>query len=151
MSIERTRHGTWRVRWREAGWQKARTFPTEHEAIAFDETRRLRSDAGDRDRALRLGQLIDGAVIVGTIDPRAHHVYVLWGDDRGRPLYVGQSRQVLTRLSSHMQDPQKKIHVRHITVLRCVDDPAMCELERSLIDRHQPPFNVAGIRAQVSA
>lgn len=35
------------------------------------------------------------------LDPRGHYVYVAWGADEARPLYIGKSSNVLNRLGQH--------------------------------------------------
>ncbi|MCW2652032.1 MAG: Excinuclease subunit-like protein [Mycobacterium sp.] len=75
-------------------------------------------------------------------DPRGYFVYLLWGDDPDTPIYVGQSRNILSRLGSHMKDEKKRDMTRRLQLIRCPDETTMDNMERVLIRKHQPPLNV---------
>lgn len=76
-----------------------------------------------------------------TFIPHGFFVYLLWGADADRPMYVGQSRNILSRLGSHMQNPERGPHVHSVQLLRCESKKAMDEMERSLIVGYQPAWN----------
>lgn len=82
---------------------------------------------------------------INGMDPHGHFVYLLWGDVADRPLYVGLSSNVLGRLGDHMRSKSRRDSIRRVTILRCPSRSKMISLERSLIARHQPPWNVQGI------
>jgi excinuclease UvrABC nuclease subunit len=77
------------------------------------------------------------------LDPHGCYVYILWGCTR-RPLYVGKSTNILSRVGDHVSNPGRRAQIATIQILRCESRPIMDELELSLIDLHQPPWNVVG-------
>lgn len=83
-------------------------------------------------------------------DPTGCHVYVLWGDDDERPLYVGQSTNILSRLGSHLSDPKKRRAVRRVTVLPLAANK-MDAVEAELIALHRPVWNVRLVPTEKSA
>lgn len=74
------------------------------------------------------------------LDPHGYFVYVLWGED-DRPLYVGQSSNVVARIGHHMADQGKREATKVIQLIRCPDREKMTELERRLIGEYRPPHN----------
>lgn len=72
-----------------------------------------------------------------------HYVYVLWGDDKSRPLYIGQTTRLLTRMGEHLNKPWKRSEVRRITAIRCATVEDMCRREIALIRNYRPTWNVA--------
>ncbi|MCM3884292.1 hypothetical protein [Frankia sp. R82] len=78
-------------------------------------------------------------------DPRGCFVYLLWGADPDRPLYVGKSTKILARLGQHMGDRQKRHRVQRVTVIRCRDGRQMNRTEEKLIAEYQPTLNILGI------
>lgn len=87
---------------------------------------------------------IETVAVADGFDPRGFFVYELWGEDSSRPLYVGQSSNVLARLGSHLGDAVKRASVRRVSLIRCRDFEQMDRLEARLIAQHQPPWNVIG-------
>ncbi|MGH3644371.1 MAG: hypothetical protein ACRDUX_35735 [Mycobacterium sp.] len=87
---------------------------------------------------------IVAASIGESFDPRGCFVYILWGDDPERPVYVGKSTNVLSRLGSHMQPSSAKGGlVRRVQLMRCRDRPTMDRTEVRLIHQYRPLLNVA--------
>lgn len=81
------------------------------------------------------------SVDIAAFDPRGYFVYLLWGDDPDTPIYVGQSRNVLSRLAAHMRDNTKREMMRRLQLIRCPDQQTMDSTERVLIRKYQPPLN----------
>lgn len=79
------------------------------------------------------------------IDPRGFYVYLLWGEDPERPIYVGQSTNLLSRLGQHMTDAAKRDMTRRVTVVRCEDRAEMDRTEDRLIQCYQPVLNIRGV------
>jgi hypothetical protein len=78
-------------------------------------------------------------------DPHGLYVYLLWGNDPDRPVYVGQSSNILARLGDHMRDATKRSIVKRVQVVNCEDKAKMDELEASLILAYQPVLNIRGL------
>jgi len=100
----------------------------------------------------RAGTALDGLVMQSLdsrIDPSGFYVYLLWGDDETRPLYVGQSANFLSRLGSHMSDPGKRHRIRSVTVIRCQTERQMDTTELRLIRKYRPALNTAGVPRDV--
>lgn len=91
------------------------------------------------------------AVLADELDPHGYYVYCLWGDDPDRPLYVGQSSNILARLGSHLSNRSRRAAVRRISLTRCKTHTRMCKTEMQLIDLYQPPLNVVGVRRAVAS
>jgi excinuclease UvrABC nuclease subunit len=81
-----------------------------------------------RDRAVR-------------INPKGPHVYLLWGNDPDRPLYVGVSSNVLSRLGGHLHGGKGR-QTRYIELVRCRGLAEARVLESKLIWAYQPSLNV---------
>lgn len=73
--------------------------------------------------------------------PVGPHVYLLWGADDQTPLYVGQSKTVLGRISNHLQDAEKRKLTKRVQLISCQHALQMCEMEAVLISRLRPPLN----------
>lgn len=86
-------------------------------------------------------QLQDG------FNPHGFFVYLLWGDDTERPIYVGESANVLGRLGTHVSGPHGQ-RIRSVSFIRCDSEGQMHVTERELIDLYQPELNRAGKRAE---
>jgi hypothetical protein len=80
---------------------------------------------------------------VDVFDPHGFCVYLLWSDDTERPIYVGQSINVMGRVGSHMTSDKGPL-TRRVQIVRCTSREQMCALEASLIELYQPPMNTAG-------
>jgi hypothetical protein len=83
-----------------------------------------------------------GVYSTQVIDPHGFFVYLLWGDDETCPIYVGQSINVMNRISAHMADPVKGPRLRYVTLERCESREQMVWLERALIRQYLPEFNL---------
>jgi predicted GIY-YIG superfamily endonuclease len=100
----------------------------------------------------RAGTALDGLVMQnldGRIDPGGFYVYLLWGDDETRPLYVGQSTNIFSRLGSHMSDPKKRYRIQTVSVIRCETERQMGTTELRLIRKYRPELNTAGVSRDV--
>jgi hypothetical protein len=80
---------------------------------------------------------------IEVFDPHGFCVYLLWGNDEERPIYVGQSINVMGRVGSHMTSDKGPL-TRRVQIVRCASREQMCELESALIELYQPPMNIAG-------
>ncbi|OHV52786.1 MULTISPECIES: GIY-YIG nuclease family protein [unclassified Frankia] len=78
-------------------------------------------------------------------NPHGCFVYLLWGTDPDRPLYVGKSTNILARLGQHMSDSTRRYRVQRVTVIRCRDGRQMDRTEGRLIEEYQPTLNIQGI------
>lgn len=76
-------------------------------------------------------------------DPKGWYVYILWGDDDEVPLYIGQSRNVLSRLGSHMSDAEKRASVSRIQLIKCAGERTMMRTEAALIREFRPYLNIS--------
>jgi hypothetical protein len=79
------------------------------------------------------------------MDPNGYYVYLLWGIEEDRPLYVGQSTNIFSRLGSHMNDPVKRARVRRVMVIGCKTERQMDSTELRLIRKYRPELNTAGV------
>lgn len=104
----------------------------------------------ERDRKARLRHTVSSR-IGDAFDPHGYYVYLLWGDDDETPLYIGQSRNVLSRLGSHMTNKDRRYLVRSVQVIKCSGAATMNRTEAALIREYNPPLNTAGCVARVSA
>ena len=99
----------------------------------------------ERDRRTRLRHTVSSK-IGDSFDPHGYYVYLLWGDDDETPLYIGQSRNVLSRLGTHMQTPDKRSVVTSVQLIKCSGHSTMCRTEAALIREYKPPMNTVGVR-----
>src|SRR4051812_23425341 len=76
--------------------------------------------------------------------PHGWFVYILWGESPSRPLYVGQSTNVLSRIGSHMGDAEKRRLTKRIDLIRCGSNDEMVAMEKRLILEWSPWLNVLG-------
>jgi hypothetical protein len=79
---------------------------------------------------------------VGGFDPVGWYVYLLWsrkGDPA--PLYVGRSRNILSRLGSHLGNSEKRPHIGWVSLIRCTSHADMAAREGALIRKLRPPWN----------
>lgn len=83
----------------------------------------------------------------GFFDPSGFFVYTLWGfDSSERPLYVGRSTNVISRVGQHLQKSERRSKVRCLTLLRLGDAEEMRATEERLIRFHDPEWNLVGTR-----
>jgi len=75
------------------------------------------------------------------IDPRGWFVYILW-NSANKVIYVGQSRNVLHRVGSHVVKHGDQI--ARVSLIRCASRRRMELTEDWLIDLFQPPLNIVG-------
>lgn len=87
--------------------------------------------------------------LADSFDPHGFFVYCLWGVALDRPLYVGCSSNVLSRLGSHLSDRGKRDLVRRVTITRCATRVVMMRTERRLIAELQPTLNIVGVSPRV--
>jgi len=149
MSVKRTEGGRWKVRWRNLeGRELSRTFTLKRDAHEYQSAVLSAKERGHLDlepvwrRKLR-SQLDDNAEIVhDTINPHGFYVYLLWSASDDKPLYVGLSTNVLSRLGNHMSDPAKVMRVTRVTLLKCYSAEVMQALELKLIRFYNPELNI---------
>lgn len=80
------------------------------------------------------------------IDPfNGFYVYAFWGEHETRPLYIGKSSNLHSRLGGHFNTPEKRALVRHVTVVKCRSREHMDQVETELIQKHRPSWNKAGL------
>jgi hypothetical protein len=92
----------------------------------------------------RAGQDMASVLSTGigeSFEPHGCFVYILWGDDPERPVYVGKSTNILTRLGSHMGEATKRRLTTRIELLRCNGTPVMDRTEIRLIRQYRPLLN----------
>lgn len=89
--------------------------------------------------------LVAGVGIGESFDPRGSFVYLLWGKDTARPLYVGESGNVLQRLGAHMSDSGRRNRVERIQLISCASKTGRRALETQLIGKYRPPWNLVGL------
>lgn len=106
-----------------------------------------RLDANERkwQAALIRDALPAGEAVIDGFDPHGWFVYILWGNDPDRPLYVGQSTNVLSRLGSHLGQNERRATVRRVSLIRCDTRADMNEVEWDLIAGLRPSLNILGI------
>lgn len=68
-----------------------------------------------------------------------HFVYILWGDDPRRPLYVGESGHLLQRLGWHYRNHGQDI--RSVQLLECATREDRLALEQDMIWKYRPIHN----------
>lgn len=81
-------------------------------------------------------------------NPHGFFVYCLWGRDPDRPLYVGLSSNVLSRLGSHLGDGYRRKRITAVTLTRFATHKKMVEAEVRLIAHYLPPWNTRGCEAR---
>lgn len=79
-------------------------------------------------------------------EPSGFFVYILWGDDLERPLYVGQSKNVFQRVGMHLSAEPKASLTRRVEIIRCATARAMFETEITLIERLRPTMNIVNTK-----
>ena len=76
-------------------------------------------------------------------DPEGYFVYILWGEGE-RPVYVGQSANILARLGAHFGNRAKRRLITKIQLVRCATRHVMDTTEADLIAHYRPQLNIAG-------
>lgn len=127
---------------------RATALLAEVDAAYNTETQTLRNQVAALGRSVEiLDRTVDQRLHRQAIDPGKRipvagwFVYVLWEGDK--PLYVGQSRNVLARLGSHASDPMKRYRMTDITLNAFESEREMVEAEARLIKELQPELNIA--------
>jgi hypothetical protein len=122
----------WRARYIDSnGRERSKSFDRRVDAEQF---LAIREKA--RVRAELLASDGDG------IDPAGYYVYLLWAiEGDAKPVYIGQSGNILARLGSHLGDPSKRAGVGWITLIRCTSQQAMMRREAELIRKYRPAWN----------
>jgi hypothetical protein len=129
-----------------SGRQRRKTFPRKGNADRF----KSQAEAAVRESRVqnelrRIGFSTLTMTREGGFDPRGYFVYCLWGTERDRPMYVGMSTNILGRLGSHVQNPDRRYGIERVTLLRCDSRKAALDTEARLIAEYQPTWNVAGV------
>lgn len=78
-------------------------------------------------------------------DPHGHFVYCPWGDDPDRPLYVGQSSNLYSRLGTHLSNSTRRWSIKRVSTIRCESRADAFNLEGQLILIHRPEWNIRGL------
>lgn len=92
-----------------------------------------------------IGEIVAAQIAEEGFDPHGYFVYFLWGSG-DRPVYIGMSSNVLSRLGRHLVDAEKRYVVTRVTLLRCATEYEMNETEKRMITEYQPRLNTIGIR-----
>lgn len=125
------RDGKWRALVRKAKAKpRCKTFNTKEEAVAW-------ADQQERE----IEDLTSGLYVNPAKGASTYHlagVYMLLKGDEIR--YIGRSTHIYRRLNDHSR---KELEWTKFKIFPCRDAVRMAELERELIDKHQPPLNVA--------
>ena len=75
---------------------------------------------------------------------RGFYVYIAWGRDRERPLYVGQSRQLHDRIGTHLRDAPWRKSVLRFEVYAFTTAADALEAESDAIASLHPIHNLTG-------
>jgi hypothetical protein len=159
VSIERTKYDTWQVRWRDGdGRQCAKNFRTRSLAAKFERQVRAKEDLPTVPeiyeplwrRTLRAQLDNRAAIEVDGFNPNGFFVYMLWDRSETHPIYVGATRNVMSRVGDHLRNPERRHRIGRVTLVRCASATAMEATEADLIDHYQPEFNARpGIRRKM--
>lgn len=102
-----------------------------------------------REQADRDAVAITNTPQVGPLeDPHGYYVYFLWSHTNDL-LYVGMSRNVLSRLGEHVR--QRGYAIYRITVVQCPDEASMERTKARAIAQHKPEWNTVGVGVEVRA
>lgn len=144
-SRENNGRTSFRVRYRHEGHNRAVTFVTEKRA---QEWRGLLDEFGhDLAAAAIPSSRPDLSDFAGTIipvgssriDPFGTFVYMLWADDKKRPVYVGATTNLPKRIWDHIRE---KLGLwTTYSVIRCKDAETMWRVEARLIGHYRPELN----------
>lgn len=110
---------------------------------AVEVARERREIAIEKARTVAEKRVVE-ASIGDSFDPHGYFVYILWGDDPERPVYIGQSINVISRLGTHLSDRQKRSLTRRIQLIKCCGKRSMDSTEMRLIAEYKPLLNIAG-------
>lgn len=126
---------------REAERLEADALPAaEARAAEFwtDRLRRIEATARQRTADLAAISLESG------LNPHSYYVYLLWSaKDADKPIYVGRSFNVLSRLGDHMTGPPR-FETHWVTIIDCVTEYGMIDTEGRLIAYYKPRLNING-------
>lgn len=111
--------------------------------IAKEEAAERRAEKEAKLRQAFARNVVESVESNNHFDPHGWFVYLLWGSDPEAPIYVGQSRNILSRLGSHLQDSAKRKMVKRVQLIRCKSAGDMDRLELQLIREYRPRLNVA--------
>ncbi len=88
--------------------------------------------------------------------PAGPGVYI-FEDARGRPLYIGKSRHIATRVRSYFSAAETRDRMERmldlttsVRAIPCATDTEALIREHRLLVAHKPPFNRAGVRPERS-
>ena len=70
-------------------------------------------------------------------------VYIAWGRDESRPLYIGKSRNVMARLGQHAQSSPWYVYIDHFDVYGFRSELAALQAEAEAIAELRPEYNKA--------
>ena len=70
-------------------------------------------------------------------------VYIAWGRDESRPLYVGKSRNLMARIGEHARSSQWYVYLDHFDIYGYRTELDAIEAEADAIHGLQPEYNVA--------
>jgi len=76
------------------------------------------------------------------IDLTACYVYVAWGEDRTRPLYIGKSREPIGRIGRHLREALWCYEVRSFDFYAFVTELGALDAEARAIRELNPIHNV---------
>jgi hypothetical protein len=79
--------------------------------------------------------------IADAFNQQGFFVYLLIGH-HDKPIYIGQSTNILSRLGSHMSGNKRELTSK-VQIIRCRNKKSMNLTESILIKQHQPMLNVA--------
>lgn len=91
---------------------------------------------------VELGKAIEATTVDGGQIPlRSFYVYVIRDQD-GEIAYIGQSRNVFSRVGSHVMNEARALDCHTVQLIPCQSEQAMCDIEKALISHHKPRHNV---------
>ena len=73
------------------------------------------------------------------------YVYIAWGTDKKRPLYVGKSRNLLARMGQHSQSSAWWKYMQRLAVYAYPTEADALNAEAEAIGELQPEYNLAGV------
>lgn len=88
------------------------------------------------------GSLSRFTVDAPVIDLGACYVYIAWGEDRTRPLYIGKSREPIGRIGRHLREATWCYDVRSFDFYAFVTELGALDAEARAIRELDPVHNV---------